>query len=160
MTAPIIHDGPLIIGGGLAGLSAALEAGPRPTLVVTPMPLLQACSSAWAQGGVAAALGDDDSAALHAKDTALAGAGLVEPLATRTLTDDGRETVEWLAGLGPRSIVPRAAALPSAWRPPIRARASPASAVTVRAGPSCRLWSRRCVPLLMSRCGRTDGFAA
>ena len=100
MTAPIIHDGPLIIGGGLAGLSAALEAGPRPTLVVTPMPLLQACSSAWAQGGVAAALGNDDSAALHATDTALAGAGLVEAQAVRTLTDDGRATVEWLAALG------------------------------------------------------------
>ncbi|MDZ4364625.1 FAD-binding protein, partial [Brevundimonas sp.] len=100
MTAPIIHDGPLIIGGGLAGLSAALEAGPRPTLVVTPMPLLQACSSAWAQGGVAAALGNDDSAALHATDTALAGAGLVEAQAVRTLTDDGRATVEWLATLG------------------------------------------------------------
>ena len=44
------HDGPLIIGGGLAGLSAALEAGPRKVLLVTPAPLLEACSSAWAQG--------------------------------------------------------------------------------------------------------------
>jgi L-aspartate oxidase len=94
------HDGPLIIGGGLAGLSAALEAAPRKVLVVTPAPLLEACSSAWAQGGVAAALSKDDAPALHAADTAAAGAGLVEAGATDILTGDGRATVEWLASLG------------------------------------------------------------
>ncbi|MCS6622871.1 L-aspartate oxidase [Roseibacterium beibuensis] len=96
----IEHDGPLIVGGGLAGLSAALEAAPRRTLVVTPAPLLQACSSAWAQGGVAAALSASDAPELHAADTEAAGAGLVEAGATRVLTDDGRATVEWLASLG------------------------------------------------------------
>ncbi|WP_332659449.1 L-aspartate oxidase [Brevundimonas sp.] len=96
----IRHDGPLIVGGGLAGLSAALEAAPRKVLLVTPAPLLEACSSAWAQGGVAAALSADDAPALHAADTAAAGAGLVEIEATRALTGDGRETVEWLAALG------------------------------------------------------------
>ncbi|HWQ87937.1 FAD-binding protein, partial [Brevundimonas sp.] len=96
----IRHDGPLIVGGGLAGLSAALEAAPRKVLLVTPAPLLEACSSAWAQGGVAAALSADDAPALHAADTAAAGAGLVEAGAARALTDDGRETVEWLAALG------------------------------------------------------------
>lgn len=96
----IEHDGPLIVGGGLAGLSAALEAAPRKALVVTPAPLLQACSSAWAQGGVAAALSATDAPALHAADTEAAGAGLVEAGAARLLTDDGRETVEWLASLG------------------------------------------------------------
>jgi L-aspartate oxidase len=94
------HDGPLIIGGGLAGLSAALEAGPRRVLVVTPAPLLEACSSAWAQGGVAAALSAGDAPALHAADTTAAGAGLVEAGATDILTGDGRATVEWLASLG------------------------------------------------------------
>jgi len=98
--ARIRHDGPLIIGGGLAGLSAALEAAPAKALVVTPDLLLNACSSAWAQGGLAAALGAKDSAALHAKDTEGAGAGLVEPDAARALTERGRETVEWLASLG------------------------------------------------------------
>ena len=96
----IHHDGPLVIGGGLAGLSAALEAGPRKVLVITPAPLLQACSSAWAQGGVAAALSAGDASALHAADTEAAGAGLVDMAAARTLTDDGRATVEWLAALG------------------------------------------------------------
>lgn len=96
------HHGPLIVGGGLAGLSAALEAaraGAR-VLVATPEPLLQACASAWAQGGIAAALGAGDSAADHAADTAAAGAGLVEAAATQTLTQAGRETVDWLARLG------------------------------------------------------------
>jgi L-aspartate oxidase len=94
------HDGPLIVGGGLAGLSAALEAAPRKVLVVTPAPLLEACSSAWAQGGVAAALSARDAPALHAADTTAAGAGLVEAGATAVLTGDGRDTVEWLAALG------------------------------------------------------------
>tara|TARA_R110002012_G_scaffold321908_1_gene552191 strand:- start:12020 stop:13573 length:1554 start_codon:yes stop_codon:yes gene_type:complete len=94
------HDGPVIVGGGLAGLSAALEAAPHKVLVVTPAPLLEACSSAWAQGGVAAALSAGDAPALHATDTEAAGAGLVEVETARILTGDGRETVEWLAGLG------------------------------------------------------------
>ena len=100
MSRTVHHDGPLIIGGGLAGLSAALEATPRKVLVVTPAPLLEACSSAWAQGGVAAALSKDDAPALHAADTTAAGAGLVEAGATDILTGDGRATVEWLASLG------------------------------------------------------------
>jgi L-aspartate oxidase len=96
----IRHDGPLVIGGGLAGLSVALEAAPKKVLVITPAPLLEACSSAWAQGGMAAALTLSDTPALHAADTDAAGAGLVDAEAVRTLTADGRATVEWLAALG------------------------------------------------------------
>ncbi|WP_374275422.1 L-aspartate oxidase [Brevundimonas sp.] len=93
-------DGPLIVGGGLAGLSAALECAPRKALLITPAPLLDACSSAWAQGGMAAALAEADSPALHAADTVAAGGGLVDGAAARALTDRGAETVAWLAGLG------------------------------------------------------------
>lgn len=100
MTQRVVHDGPLIIGGGLAGLSAALEVVGRPVLVVTPAPLLEQASSAWAQGGLAAALAATDTPALHAADTLAAGAGLVEAEAVATLTEDGRQTVEWLAALG------------------------------------------------------------
>ncbi|RZJ87071.1 MAG: L-aspartate oxidase, partial [Brevundimonas sp.] len=96
----ITHDGPLIIGGGLAGLSAALSAAPRPVIVISPATLLEAASSAWAQGGVAAALSKDDAPALHLKDTEAAGAGLVDHHAAEVLTDEGRATVEWLASLG------------------------------------------------------------
>ncbi|MBN9466193.1 MAG: L-aspartate oxidase [Brevundimonas sp.] len=98
----IRHDGPLVVGAGLAGLSAALEAAKAgaKVLVITPEPLLNACSSAWAQGGMAAALTPQDSPRRHAQDTQAAGAGLVEAEATRILTEHGRETVEWLAALG------------------------------------------------------------
>lgn len=96
----LVHDGPLIIGGGLAGLSAALSAAPAPVLVVSPAPLLTAASSAWAQGGVAAALTLEDTPGLHLKDTEAAGAGLVDHDAALALTTDGRATVEWLASLG------------------------------------------------------------
>lgn len=100
MTSRVIHDGPLVIGGGLAGLSAALEAAPAKVLLVTPFPLLQEASTAWAQGGLAAALAADDKPTFHAADTVAAGVGLVEVAATQALTDDGRTTVEWLASLG------------------------------------------------------------
>lgn len=96
----IQHPGPLIIGGGLAGLSTALSAGSASVLVVSPAPLLEAASSAWAQGGVAAALARDDAPALHLRDTEAAGAGLVDRQAAEVLTDAGRATVEWLASLG------------------------------------------------------------
>ncbi|MBO9500450.1 L-aspartate oxidase [Brevundimonas sp. A19_0] len=94
------HDGPLVIGAGLAGLSAALEAAPARVIVATPSPLLEACASAWAQGGMAAALAIDDSATLHAEDTVEAGAGLVEAERARALTEDARATIQWLDQLG------------------------------------------------------------
>ena len=95
----IVHDGVLVVGAGLAGLSAALAAAPRPVLVVTPAPLTEAASSLWAQGGLAAGL-DAADAEQHALDTIAAGAGLVEPQAARTLTYAGAETVERLLALG------------------------------------------------------------
>ena len=96
----IAFDGVLVIGAGLAGLSAALAAAPRRVLVAAPAPLGEACASAWAQGGVAVALADDDSPALHAADTEAAGAGLVDPAAARALTEAGPDAVRALAALG------------------------------------------------------------
>ena len=99
-------DGVLIIGAGLAGLSAALSfteqraAAPRRALVLTPAPLAEACSSAWAQGGVAAALSPDDDPERHAADTIAAGAGLVDPAMALLLTREGPDAVRWLASLG------------------------------------------------------------
>ena len=69
----------LIIGGGLAGLFCALKLAPRPVTVLATAPLGEGASSAWAQGGIAAAMADGDSAEKHAEDTAIAGAGIVEP---------------------------------------------------------------------------------
>jgi L-aspartate oxidase len=93
-------DGVLVIGAGLAGLTAALAAAPRRVLVISPAPLGQACASAWAQGGMAAALAPDDSPALHAADTLAAGAGLCDPEAVRVLTTEGPAAIARLAALG------------------------------------------------------------
>lgn len=71
-------DGALIVGAGLAGLFAALKLAPRPVTVLSPKPLGSGASSAWAQGGVAAAMGQDDSPHAHALDTEIAGAGIVD----------------------------------------------------------------------------------
>ena len=97
----IAHDGVLVVGAGLAGLSAALAAAPHAkVLVLTDAALNHGCSSAWAQGGMAAALSDGDSAVDHARDTMAAGAGLVDPDMARILTEEGPDAVRALAALG------------------------------------------------------------
>ena len=101
MANPIhIHNGPLIIGAGLAGLSAALAAAPAKALVLAPVALGAACSSAWAQGGIAAALSASDSPETHAIDTVNAGAGIVDEAAAATLTALGPRTVHHLNAIG------------------------------------------------------------
>ncbi|THD64076.1 MAG: L-aspartate oxidase [Phenylobacterium sp.] len=100
MAERLTHDGVLIVGAGLAGLSAALAAAPRKALVLTDAPLNQGCSSAWAQGGMAAALSDGDTPESHAADTVAAGAGLVDAGMARLLTQEGPAAVRALADLG------------------------------------------------------------
>jgi L-aspartate oxidase len=68
----------VIVGGGLAGLFCALKLAPRPVTVISAAPLGQGASTAWAQGGIAAAVAEGDSAEAHAADTVAAGAGLVD----------------------------------------------------------------------------------
>src|ERR1700685_1980936 len=68
----------VIGGGGLAGLFCALKLAPRPVTVISAAPLGQGASTAWAQGGIAAAGAEGDSAEAHAADTVAVGAGLVD----------------------------------------------------------------------------------
>ncbi|MEQ8406437.1 MAG: L-aspartate oxidase [Oceanicaulis sp.] len=92
---------PLIIAGaGIAGLWTALHAAPRPVVLLTGGRLGEGASTAWAQGGVAAALGADDTPALHAADTIAAGAGLVDEAAARLLAEAGPREIEALFALG------------------------------------------------------------
>jgi L-aspartate oxidase len=100
MTDRTHFDGVLIIGAGLAGLSAALAAAPRRALVLAAAPLGTGCSSAWAQGGMAAALTPGDAPDLHAADTIAAGAGICDPAAVAILTREGPAAVRRLAALG------------------------------------------------------------
>jgi L-aspartate oxidase len=90
-----------VLGSGVAGLSVALEAarvGMR-AVVLTKADVRHA-TTAWAQGGVAAALTDDDSVELHEQDTLVAGAGLCDRDAVRTLVGDGPDRVLDLIAAG------------------------------------------------------------
>ncbi|MHB8669768.1 MAG: FAD-dependent oxidoreductase, partial [Acidimicrobiales bacterium] len=93
----------LVLGSGVAGLSAAIGAAVRPGLrvgVLTKAELAQSATR-WAQGGVAAVLGGDpDSTDLHLADTLAAGAALCDVDAVRVLVDEGPRRVNELIALG------------------------------------------------------------
>jgi L-aspartate oxidase len=93
-------DGALIVGAGLAGLFCALKLAPRPVTVLSPKPLGSGASSAWAQGGVAAAVGRGDSAHAHAVDTEMAGAGIVDHGVAESVTAEAAARIEDLARWG------------------------------------------------------------
>ena len=93
------HD-VLIIGSGLAGMSAALRLAERcKVALVTKHELLDGASS-WAQGGIAAVLDGSDSLEDHVRDTHTAGAGLCHDDAVRFVVERGRQSVEWLVAQG------------------------------------------------------------
>ena len=101
-----------VVGAGAAGLFCALVAardGARVALVSrTPLP---ASASYWAQGGIAAALGADDSPARHADDTLTAGRGAARPSAVRALCEESPHRVRDLEELGVRFDADRHGAL-------------------------------------------------
>src|SRR6202012_2507677 len=68
----------VIVGGGLAGLFCALKLAPRQGTLISAAPLGEGASSAWAQGGIAAAIAGGASAEAHAADTIGVGGGLVD----------------------------------------------------------------------------------
>jgi len=92
---------PLIIGSGIAGLYVALrcaELGLRPTVVTKAR--LEESNTRYAQGGIAAAIGPDDSPARHLADTVRAGAGLVDRAAARVLTGEAPARIADLVRYG------------------------------------------------------------
>jgi L-aspartate oxidase len=90
----------VIVGAGLGGLYAALALSPRPVLVISPETLGEGASSAWAQGGIAAAMAAPDSPEAHAEDTLRAGAGTVDPDIARMVTQAARNHILDLAKFG------------------------------------------------------------
>ena len=90
----------LIVGSGLAGLSAALHLAPTHRVAVLTKRALNDGSSAWAQGGIAAVLAAGDSFDAHVEDTLVAGAGLCDPEATRFVVEHAPEAIGWLRELG------------------------------------------------------------
>ncbi len=90
----------IVVGSGLAGLVCALAMAPRAVTLITKTASLAGGSSLWAQGGIAAAVGPDDSPESHAADTVSAGAGLSDPDCVRQLTDESAESLRWLLAQG------------------------------------------------------------
>jgi L-aspartate oxidase len=90
----------IIIGSGLAGLSAALHLAPTHRVAVITKNVLGDGSSAWAQGGIAAVLGEGDTIQSHVEDTLVAGAGLCDLDATMFTVEHAPEAVQWLQQLG------------------------------------------------------------
>lgn len=95
-----MEDIPVIVGGGLAGLMTALKLAPRKVLLIAKTPLAEGAASAWAQGGIAAALSDDDAPGLHAADTLAAGDGLCDPAVAQRIAMAAPAAVSALERLG------------------------------------------------------------
>jgi L-aspartate oxidase len=94
-----LHADFLIVGSGIAGLRAAVElAGAGDVLILTKAEPREG-NTGYAQGGIAAAVGPDDSPDLHLRDTLAAGDGLCDEAAVRVLVDEGppyvRELIDW-----------------------------------------------------------------
>lgn len=89
----------IIVGGGIAGLRAALALAPAGRVLILTKAAATESNTGYAQGGIAAAVGPDDSPALHLADTLSAGAGLCDESAVRVLVDEGpryvRELIDW-----------------------------------------------------------------
>ncbi|MFV0336388.1 MAG: L-aspartate oxidase [Tropicimonas sp.] len=90
----------IIVGAGLGALYAALRLAPRPVLMISPEVLGEGASSAWAQGGVAAAMGAADRPEFHADDTVTAGAGTVDRAIADLVTGEARTHIHKLTALG------------------------------------------------------------
>jgi L-aspartate oxidase len=100
--AAVRHSEAVVVGGGAAGLAAALAMAPRRVTLLSKARFGEGGSTAWAQGGVAAAMGRDDSPALHAADTLAVGGGLGDPAVVALLTAEGPRRIEELLALGTR----------------------------------------------------------
>ena len=93
-------DAVIVVGSGIAGLSCALALAPGPVTLLTKTPRLESGSSLWAKGGIAAAIGPEDTPEHHAADTLAAGAGLGDPESALRLARDGIDNLQWLLDAG------------------------------------------------------------
>lgn len=90
----------LVVGAGVAGLRAAIELARMGDVLVLAKDSLHESSSEYAQGGIAAALSDDDEGELHEQDTLAAGDGLCDPHAVHTLVEEAPGAIQKLIDWG------------------------------------------------------------
>jgi L-aspartate oxidase len=101
MSAAATSDAPVVvIGAGLAGLTVALHLADHVPVVVLAKRELEDGATRWAQGGIVAVLGDDDSIDRHVHDTQEAGAGLVDERAARHVAERSAMAIDWLLARG------------------------------------------------------------
>jgi L-aspartate oxidase len=98
--APREHADFLVLGGGIAGLSFALEAAALGSVAVLTKRQRQEGNTQYAQGGIASVLGADDDFERHVEDTLTAGAGLCHRDAVEVTVREGPERIRWLLSLG------------------------------------------------------------
>jgi L-aspartate oxidase len=90
----------LIIGSGIAGLATALGVSPYGEVIVISKDRPDLCNSTLAQGGIAAAVGKNDSPEEHTRDTLIAGVGICEEKTVEILTEEASEVINRLIELG------------------------------------------------------------
>jgi len=97
---PVKETDVLVIGGGIAGLIAALHAAKKCRVAILSKSKPEECATYKAQGGIAAVVDPSDSAISHFKDTVAAGAGLCNEDAVRVMASEAKERIEELVALG------------------------------------------------------------
>jgi L-aspartate oxidase len=90
----------IVVGSGIAGLVAALQLSSKYAVTLVTKAHLEDSNTRWAQGGIAAAMFDDDSVGKHVEDTLRAGAGLCDPRAVEVLCSEGPDRIRDLIRLG------------------------------------------------------------
>ena len=86
----------IVVGSGISGLMLAISLFPRKVTLVTKKNLGEMSSSAWAQGGIAAAVGKDDNPEIHFRDTIEASSGLNDKNVVKLITKDAPNIVNFL----------------------------------------------------------------
>lgn len=99
---PVFQYDVVVVGAGVAGLAFALHLPDRYRVALLTKGALGESNTRLAQGGLSAAIGEDDSPGLHEEDTIAAGAGLCDRAAVRELVDGAPAAVDWLLALDTR----------------------------------------------------------